>query len=175
MIKAFAATTIFTSILLSFGTITHADHLPQPSFNKAETINLLRVIQSKGVYIVIDDEQRCKENVYGSAMMSLDAQRQYLIICASNHGNNLEELGDTIRHEAIHVAQHCQARQQKSKRNLPLFPQHTDKMIAIAASRYHMPLHQYSREDWPTEAEARVGARILNENQIATLVQEECS
>jgi len=170
-----AAIAVIASTLFGTGYIARANHYPPQPFVEAQTIGLLRSVQSNGVHVVIDEPNRCKENIYGAAMISADRQRQYLLICASNHGDNLDELGDTIRHEAIHVAQHCRARREGYNQVLPLLPKHVEQLLFLAVQRYHMPLGLYSDEDRPAQAEARVGARILNENQIAAIVERECS
>lgn len=168
---------IATSALLTtvaFGSVAPAmaHHVPQQPFVERESADLLREVQRAGVRVV-SGGRRCKKGLMGMAIMSGDRQRQYLVICARNHGNDMAELADTIRHEALHVAQHCRARRLGIDPQ-PLFPQHADEFIAIAQTDLHWNTGQYDPSTWGPEAEARVGSQVLDEVDVARLVEREC-
>lgn len=166
-----------TSALLAtvaFGSVAPAmaHHVPQQPFVEQESVDLLREVQRAGVHVVTGGK-RCKKGLMGMAMMSGDRQRQYLLICPSAHGDNMAELADTIRHEALHVAQHCRARRLRTNVK-PLFPAKSQESIRIARNALHMPMNSYGREQWEVEAEARVGAHVLDEHEVAAFIRQEC-
>lgn len=174
LMNKLAATALLATV--AFGSVApaRAHHIRQQPFVKEETIQLLETVESVGVHIVVDSP-RCKKGLMGQALMSADRQRQYLLICATNHGNDLDELADTIRHEAIHVAQHCRTRRLGTAGNNPLFPDKAPQAVQLAAEHLHMPMDSYDRSQWYAEAEARVAAHVLEEDQVSTLVRQECS
>ena len=151
-----------------------AHHVDQPHFNEAATLGLLQVVRSVGVQVVVDDPTVCRKGLMGQAMMSADGQRQALLICAKNHGSDLDELADTVRHESIHVAQHCRARNLGIPGSSPILPNQVQGNIRFAADHLHMPLKRYPTASWPAEAEARVGAQAWDEKDVAFLVRRYC-
>lgn len=162
---------------VAFGSVAPAlaHHIPRQAWVETETNDLLNTVNAQGIPVVIDAPV-CKKRkgLFGMAILSKDMQRQYLMICLKNHKGDLVELADTVRHEAFHVAQHCRARRYKDDPRKPLLPAMVDRYRAIAQRQLHMPMERYDRTQWAVEAEARVAAQVLEEEQIAYVVEREC-
>ena len=165
-----AAAVLSSLCLLGSAAAVNAHHVPQQSYVASETKMLLDTARSVGISIFTDKTAPgvCKEGLFGAAN-----NKNQLLICIANHGDNTDELADTIRHELIHSAQYCKGRRVGATSAL-LYPELTDKAMQ-GAVELHMPVDQYTPVQYATEAEARVLAQIYEEEQIATVLRRECS
>ena len=159
--------------LCVFGAVgtAYAHHLPRQPFVEAETRSLLNAARQSGIQIFTDQgraAEHCKKGLYGAA--NTDNQ---LLICTANHGEDMVELADTIRHELIHSAQFCKGRNRGATQAL-LYPEDADKFLELARDQLHMPMKSYEPSKYFSEAEARVLAHMLDEHQVADLLKEHC-
>ena len=166
MIKQLAALALTGSVILGSASSAVAQGIKPQSFNATEVNFLLRAVTETG-HSVFRGGEPCNRGVYGFAT----SQKQ-LLVCAENHGNDLDELADTVRHEAFHLAQFCKARRVGASMAL-IFPELKDESIAMARD-LGMPMQRYREGQHAFEAEARAAAFSLNERQIAAVVKEEC-
>lgn len=118
---------------------------------------VLAVVHESGTQIKFKDE-RCNQ-VFGSYNMQTDI----MVICIEKH-DSYEELGDTIRHEAIHVIQSCNAGPV-----LGLF-----QTVQYAKEKDITVTSEYPTAHQHMELEARIAARNLDDNQVASLVRKFC-
>ena len=99
------------------------------------------------------------DRAYGSYKPRTDT----MIICLENH-ESYESLGDTIRHEAIHVVQACNRGPVLSVMDTMKYVTEQDK--AFVEDYPHA--HQHS------ELEANIAARNLSDKQVSELVEKFC-
>lgn len=165
-----AAAVLSGLCLVGAAAAVNAHHVPQQPYIAAETKTLLDAARSVGISIFTDktSPEACKEGLYGAAN-----NKNQLLICTANHGDNAAELADTIRHELIHSAQYCKGRRVGATSAL-LYPHLNDKAIRVAQTHLHWDILGYDTSDWPNEAEARVLAQIYEEEQIAAVLRREC-
>jgi len=88
------------------------------------------------------------------------------VVCFDNLEGDTEALFRTIRHEAIHVAQTCNAG--------PLWPQYASLNVQRAYDEGAL-LEAYPPHQHVTEAEARVMANELDAHEILDLIKEHCN
>jgi len=164
-----AATTALTGLaIFGFASAAFAHHTPKQPFVESESVALLRVVQATGHKVFLDVGP-CKEKkgLYGFA-----STRGALVICTEAHGNNKAELADTVRHEALHLAQFCKGRKHGATSAL-LAPGLIQESRELAVD-LHMPVKAYEPHKRDSEAEARAMAHLLEEEQIARLLIAHC-
>lgn len=150
-----------------------AHHIQQQPYVEAETTALIRTAIKSGITVFTertDDTVKrfCDERrLYGQAN-----NNNQLLICVGNHGGNQDELADTVRHELIHSAQFCKARRFGATMAL-LRPGLAEDSLRLAR-QLHMPVDKYDEDQLVYEAEARALAHVLDEHEVADLVQSEC-
>ena len=131
---------------------------------------LLGVLQSHGVNVVINDE-RCQQGTMlgwtNGSVIGLCADRE----------PSFQSFQNTIRHEAVHVAQRC----------LAIAAPHTDDdddgfAVLYPAGQLRFwdrwgdtIRHYYDEADWPVEAEAFGFSHKLGALEIIRLVNTACS
>lgn len=167
MIKQLAALALTGSVLLGSASVAVAQKVKQQPFNEAGVNFLLRTVTETGHSTYSGGEWCDTQRAYGFAT----ANKQ-LVICVDNHGNDMDELADTVRHEAFHLAQYCKARRVGASMAL-IFPEAVDDSMALARD-LGMPMQRYDQAQYAFEAEARAAAFALNERQIAAVLKEEC-
>lgn len=167
------ATTALTG-LCALGMVgaAQAHHVQQQPYVASETRSLLQTARGLGVQVFTDKEApgACKEGLFGAANI-----KSQLLICANNHGGNVQELADTVRHELVHIAQYCKAARTGASDAALLYPAHSDGFIAYAQEQLHWHILGYDTKDWGNEAEARSLAHLLNEKEVAYLLRRNCS
>jgi len=130
-----------------------------------ETMGLLATARRAGIQIFTDRSNStkglCREGLYGMANSN-----NQLLLCVENHGGDMVELADTVRHELIHNAQFCKGGM--------IHPELKDKMLAAARDELHMPMDKYEPRKYYREAEARVLAHLMDEHEVADLVTKHC-
>ena len=161
------ATTALAAVTLFGAAAARAHHLPRQPYNKHEVRILTDVAETVGIRIFNENSgpaaaKACKKGVLGIAQSN-----GQLLLCIANHKGNTTELGDTIRHEMLHMVQFC-------NKNRPLLPARSAEFIKTARQHLHWDVKHYDQSSWAKEAEARVMAYHLNERQIAALLTRFC-
>ena len=128
-----------------------------------ETGDLIRLLQSNGINVVINGE-RCDGTVHGSYQF-LGLRRQ-LNLCPGESIDAKDH--ETVRHEAIHVLQHCFNASRGTSVTTPIM----DLDTLVEAVNSNLPADvvafiksAYPEDQWAIEMEANLMARE------ATLVQ----
>lgn len=138
----------------------------EPIFDTKKDFNaLLASVVKANVKIIVDNEN-CKNNpgIFGSFSGS-NGRQSRLVICAKNHGDNVEELQDTVRHETIHLVQFCNGG--------PLLPGKSPQIFSQAVQDGWKHT-RYPYQQWIMEGEARFLAKRLNAKQVTFLVEQQC-
>lgn len=92
-------------------------------------------------------------------------EKRRFVLCLENIPNDTTVF-TTIRHEALHVAQHCHGGL--------LWPQYEEYHVARAQDEgWH--ILGYPTQQWGAEAEARVMANELDAQEVAEVVSKACS
>ena len=128
-----------------------------------ELLNLsqvLEAVRSTGTEVRYHDEE-CKEGYAGMYKLRSDT----LIICPNNQLNH-SDLFDTIRHEAIHIAQACNG---KPILSYDYYLKNAPDHIKDAVSEY--PQDRFTQH---MELEAFMGAAYLNEGQVINMINKYC-
>lgn len=168
MIKQLAALALTGSVILGSASSAVAAPIHQP-WNTARVDHLLETVQKAG-YTVYRGGGPCDT---APAYGFVARDEKVFLICVDNHRGNLPLAADTVRHEAVHVAQFCKADRGGATHAL-LMPDHNRVFIKISKERLNVPFHMYPARDVPYEAEANVMANILDELQVAKIVKKEC-
>ena len=121
---------------------------------------VLKAVQSTGTEVRYYDES-CKEGYAGVYKLRSDT----LIVCPTNQRNH-SDLFDTIRHEAIHVAQACNGGPILS---YDYYLKNAPDTVKDAVSSY--PQDRLTQH---LELEAFMGAEQLNEGQVVNLINKFC-
>lgn len=146
-----------------------AHQIKQQPFVESRTSALLRTVQSLGIRVAVDAPDCQKDK----ALMGAASNEGTLLICVGNHGGDTNEMADTVRHETLHLAQYCKGRS-IGKPFAALFPENTDQWIDYAQEHLHWHILGYDSEQWAVEAEARVLAQALDEQQVAKVLATYC-
>jgi len=164
-----AATTALTGLaIFGFASAAFAHHSRHQPFVESESVALLRVVQATGHKVFLDAGPCLKEKkLFGFATAT-----GALVICTEAHGDDKAELADTIRHEALHLAQFCKGRKRGATAAL-LAPGLIQKSRRIAVD-LHMPVKSYKPGKRDSEAEARAMAHVLEEEQVADILIAHC-
>ena len=121
---------------------------------------LTQIVRATGTRVLYDT-QRCDERkVYGYYRPSTDV----MVVCVRNHGTDYRELGDTLRHESIHVAQACNG---GPILDWATISKYSNNRILSIVQRYPVN-HQH------VEYEAFTAAAVMNNTQIAKIVKDYC-
>ena len=169
MIKQLAALALTGFVSLGCASSAVAKDFPHQPFNPDGVDFLLRTVEATGHKIYNGGGPCENPRYYGAA----SGQKKALVICEANHKGNVVELGDTIRHEAFHLAQYCKAKKVGAT-NALLFPDASVGFIKLAVG-LGMPVGEYTVTDLPYEAEARAVAHLFDEYQVAQMLAEQCS
>jgi hypothetical protein len=139
-------------------------------YRMISTDSLARAIEDTGTSIVYDSDIFYEDtHIHGYYLLEYDGDtiiKDELGMCVENHKvGDYRELGDTLRHEAIHVAQACNDHE-------AILPWN---QLANYATRQQLSIVQrYPAEDQHRELEATVGARRLTNDQVATVLKRIC-
>jgi hypothetical protein len=120
---------------------------------------LADVLIGHGITIRYDGPRCRKPGTLGS----YNLKTRTVTLCAGNMAH-AGQLFDTIRHEAIHVAQDCANRD-------TLFPSHETRRLAADSDLRAMAL--YPRHHFDSELEAHVLSRVT-ESLVIDLVNDYC-
>lgn len=162
------ATTALTGLaILGFASSAFAHHIQHQPFVEEETVQLLAVAESLGITVHVDPGI-CEKGLYGA--MTTAGQ---LIVCTEAHGDDLDELADTIRHELLHAAQFCKGHNNGATSAL-LRPEYVDESVAFPQEHLHWNILDYDPGKWNSEGEARTMAYFLDEKDVADWLVQEC-
>ena len=136
---------------------------------------LRRTLENHDVQYWIDSKH-CNEE--GSKILGMavreKSKKMHMLICRDNHHGNYNEMADTFRHEVVHLIQFCKG-ERYGATTATLYPENAAWGLAYARDQLGMPVDSYSKDKWEREAEARVMAYFLNEEEIASQFTEQCS
>jgi hypothetical protein len=125
---------------------------------------LTRTVEASGVRVVYDTEYCFERGSYGYYM----PKSKVLGLCVLNHDGDIAELGDTLRHEAIHVAQTCYGNgKARPILSWTQISKYSNNRILSIVQRYR-PEHQH------IEYEAFTAAATMTNNQVADIVTKFC-
>ena len=130
---------------------------------------LVRTVRATGTEVVLDPERCYERNIMGYYTTVVNAKGDYLVdemgLCVENHAGNYKELGNTLRHEAVHVAQECN--------NGPILS--VQDLLPHASQRTTNALRSYSADHYHVELEAWTMAERASNEQISELLVAACS
>jgi len=168
MIKQLAALALAGSVILGSASSAVAQVIHQP-MNAEGTDRILKTVQAVG-YTVFKGGGPCDTApAYGVVAPDMKA----FLICVKNHGNRMDLLADTVRHEAVHVAQFCKAKRVGAT-NALLMPEHNRLFTGLATDILEAPFHMYPPSHRPYEAEAFAVAHVSDDDQVVKILKEEC-
>ena len=119
---------------------------------------VLAEVHNSGTTIKFKDSS-CNKQILGSYTRSTDV----MVLCLGNHPN-FSELGDTIRHETVHIMQMCLGR--------PIMS--FQQVANLAESQDYRFMEGYSHSSHHHELEANIGARGLTDAQIVEHFKTAC-
>ena len=168
------AATALSAAIVTFGAAApgYAHHSPEDTrqeWNDAQFEQLWASARAVGIQIFTEFSDRgaaeaCRER----GLLGMMTSEGQLLLCVGNHGGDQRELADTFRHELVHGAQFCNGGEM-------LFPETAEDVVAFARDYLHMPMESYDPELHPTEAEARVMAHFLEEEEVGALLDYYCN
>lgn len=129
---------------------------------------LTRTIEQAGTVVKLWDPICSERGSFGAYY----PKKNTLVVCVSNHRDNgvmdYAELGDTLRHEAIHVAQTCYGNgTPKPILSWTQIAKYSNNRILSIVQRYK-PEHQH------LEYEAFTSAAVMTNEQITKIVRDFC-
>ena len=138
-----------------------------------ETGDLIRLLQSNGINVVINGE-RCDGTVHGSYQF-LGLRRQ-LNLCPGESIDAKDH--ETVRHEAIHVLQHCINVSRGTAVTTPIM----DMDTLVQAVNSNLPADvvafvksAYPQDQWAIEMEANLMARQATSVEIMKWFSQACT
>ena len=130
--------------------------------------HLTQVVESSGVSFKTWDPYCDETGAYGFYQPS----KRLMVVCVTNHYENgkmdYQELGDTLRHESIHVAQVCYGNgKAKPILSWTQIAKYSNNRILSIVQRYPVDRQH-------VEYEAFTGAATMNNTQVAKIVRDFC-
>lgn len=101
----------------------------------------------------------CNRGIFGSYTHKTDI----MVLCLANHPD-FAELGDTIRHETVHIIQACNGGPVMSFETVAKYAQASD----------YKAMHNYGTHSHHHEIEANLAARTLSDEQIVNSFRNAC-
>ena len=160
---------MFKKLLTVLAVVATTTPVMADTYSATRNSSLTRMVQRAGVTVKLYDPMCDERGSYGGYVPS----DKKLIICVNNHVANgrmdYAELGDTLRHEAIHVAQTCWGKgTPKPILSWNQIAKYSNVRILSIVQRYK-PEHQH------LEYEAFTGAAVLNNEQVGRIVKQTCN
>ena len=110
----------------------------------------------------------CTRNIMGYYALESDAYgnvtRDELGLCVAAHKGDLAELSNTLRHEAMHVAQACYGG--------PIAP--IEELLEVATPEIHRIVGRYPAQHHHVEYEAFVAAEYFSDAEMTKVVEHFC-
>jgi len=161
-IKALLTTLAITSTAL-FGGVAEAVQQDRIGYNQSGAYELYTSLKNTGVTV---DITTCEDDdTYGWYMPSMNNNMGGIVIC-DNVATTYEEQWETLRHEAVHAAQHCRAW------DTVMYDEWTNNNLTTAKRR--LVTDNYEQSDWKIEWEAFALEDESNQF-IAELVNTNCA
>ena len=143
---------------------------------QAAQYNTLKIIEESAVLAavkrvgtdVIVNSTDCNSHEYmGIFVEDHENGTSYIEICTAIHEGDTAELKDTIRHEAYHLVQSCNEG--------PIFTSTSIRKAADTSTISHVEESgDYPPEQFHTELEARVIAKLMDEEFIIGSIELKC-
>ena len=139
----------------------------------SNTPTLIDTFERHGFEVIIDPVDDCLKGVGGL----INFQEQYVALCTE--GRSTADYHDTVRHEAVHLAQYCATKKRGHDQLEPLIDSRLklkefiesalpDKTI-VAIKSY------YERKRWLPELEASAVALMYDAEWVSELVDTWCT
>ena len=128
-----------------------------------ELSQVLKAVERTGTEVRYYDKS-C-EDKRQQGFYRLNSSVDLLVICTRNHVNH-SDLLDTVRHEAIHVVQACNAGEPVLDRDY--YAKNTDPDIKDHVETNYPEAHHHH------ELEAFMAAEYLGENDVVKLIDKYC-
>ena len=137
-------------------------------YSAVRSNHLTRVVESAGVTFKTWHKYCDESGSYGFFQPS----KRLMVVCVANHYENGKmdyyELGDTLRHESIHVAQACYGNgEPKPILSWTQIAKYSNNNILSIVQRYPADRQH-------VEYEAFTGAATMNNTQISKIVRDFC-
>ena len=137
---------------------------PVQAFDTYRLLNaqpLVQTVRATGTTVLYDTPRCDTTKVYGYYRPSTDV----MVICVKNHDGNFKELGDTLRHESMHVAQACN--KGKAILDWATISKYSTNRILSIVQRYPVN-HQH------VEYEAFTAAYAMSNTEVTKVVKDFC-
>lgn len=121
---------------------------------------LTRAVRATGTRVYYDTA-RCDKGMLGY----YHPKSKVMVLCVANHKGDIAELGDTLRHEAMHVAQFCNGG--NPILDWTTISKYSTNRILSIVQRYPIK-HQHH------EYEAFTAAYAMSNQQITKVVKDFC-
>ena len=121
---------------------------------------LTRAVRATGTRVYYDT-RRCDEGMLGY----YKPKSKLMVLCVANHKGDIAELGDTLRHESMHVAQFCNG-------GKPILDWNT--ISKYSTNRILSIVQRYPVEHQHHEYEAFTAAYAMSNDQITKVVKDFC-
>ena len=158
----------FLALLAAPLALLPTDALANP-YRLLNDSELVATIRATGTTVKVDAPDCYKRPVLGYYRTVRDSRGNYIVdemtICVTNHGMDYQELGDTLRHEAVHVAQECHGG--------PILSVST--LLEYASPETLRMVRQYPSDVQHVELEAWTLAAQSTNDQISEFVKVACS
>ena len=122
--------------------------------------DLLKTLEQRGATVALNDHL-CSRGLYGAYYEA----SQTVVICLDKHRGDLDELEDTIKHEAMHHVQQCAGG--------PIYK--SDFIRSRATPKDLSALKLYPPSEHAHELEAKVIAREASVSDVVWLINRFCN
>ena len=122
---------------------------------------LVQTVRSTGTTVLYDQPRCYEKSTYGYYHPASDT----MVLCVENHDEDYKELGDTLRHESMHVAQACNGGD--AILDWATISKYSTNRILSIVQRYPAA-HQH------IEYEAFTAAYAMSNTQVAKVVNDFC-
>ncbi len=122
---------------------------------------LVHTVRATGTTVLYDQPRCYEKNTYGYYHPASDT----MVLCVANHDGDIAELGDTLRHESMHIAQACNGGEAILSWNQ--IAKYSNNRILSIVQRYPVE-HQH------IEYEAFTAAAVMSNSQINKIVKDFC-
>ncbi len=119
---------------------------------------VLAEVHRSGTTIQFKDPS-CERGIYGSYTPKTDV----MVLCLANHPS-FAELGDTIRHETVHIIQTCIGGPVMS----------FEQVASYAKPQDYKAMHNYGTHSHHHEIEANIAARSMTDLQVVSSFKDAC-
>ena len=119
---------------------------------------VLAEVNRSGTTIRFKDPS-CNEGIFGSYTPKTDV----MVLCLTNHPD-FAELGDTIRHETVHIIQMCNGGPVMSFESVAKYAQPSD----------YKAMHGYGTHSHHHEIEANMAARNMTDLEVVSSFKNAC-